>query len=100
MKKLDLLASKILKDYDTKKTGSIFKTKIKLSNEDALLIQSKVTQLRINRGEKVIGYKIGCVAKETQKKMGFSQPAWGTLWKSELYNNGVTLNKKDYRQLV
>ena len=43
-----------------------------------------------------MGYKIGCVSKETQKKMGFNQPAWGTLWKSELYKSGVELNKKDY----
>ena len=28
--------------------------------------------------------------------MGFTQPAWGTLWKSELYKSGVELNKKDY----
>ena len=43
-----------------------------------------------------MGYKIGCVSKDTQKKMGFTQPAWGTLWKSELYISGVELNKKDY----
>jgi 2-keto-4-pentenoate hydratase len=28
--------------------------------------------------------------------MGFTQPACGYLWKSELYESGVTLNKKDY----
>ena len=28
--------------------------------------------------------------------MGFTQPACGYLWKSELYQSGVTLNKKDY----
>ena len=28
--------------------------------------------------------------------MGFTHPAWGSLWKNELHNNGVTLNKKDY----
>ena len=28
--------------------------------------------------------------------MGFTQPAWGTLWKNELYESGVELNKKDY----
>jgi 2-keto-4-pentenoate hydratase len=93
---LDILADKILEDYDSKNPGTIFKKKIKLSNSDALLLQSKVTKLRINRGEKVIGYKIGCVAKETQKKMGFIQPAWGTLWESEVFNSGVQLNKKDY----
>ena len=95
-KDLNEYANTILKDYDSNNPSSIFKTKIKLSNKDALLIQSKVTKLRINRGEQVMGYKIGCVSKDTQKKMGLSQPAWGTLWKSELYKNGVELNKKDY----
>ncbi|MDB2341182.1 hypothetical protein N9V33_00340 [Candidatus Pelagibacter bacterium] len=96
LKELDQYANKILKDYDNNNPSSIFKTKIRLSNNDALLIQSKVTKSRIRRGEKVMGYKIGCVAKETQKKMGFIQPAWGTLWKSELYESGVELKKKDY----
>ena len=95
-KELNEYATTILNDYDSNNPSSIFKTKIKLSNNDALLIQSKVTKLRIDRGEQVMGYKIGCVSKDTQKKMGFIQPAWGTLWKSELYKNGVELNKKDY----
>ena len=75
---LDQYAKKILEDYDSNNPGTIFKTKLKLSNDDALLIQAKVSKLRVKRGEKVLGYKIGCVAKETQKKMGFNQPAWGT----------------------
>ena len=79
LKELDLFAHKILEDYDARDPGTIFKKKIKLSNNDASLLQSKVTKLRINRGEKVIGYKIGCVARETQKKMGSTQPASGTL---------------------
>jgi len=95
-KELDLFANKILKDYDKKNPGTIFKEKIKISNEDALLIQSNVARLREKRGEVIIGYKIGCIAKDTQKKMGFIQPACGYLWKSELYTSGVTLNKKNY----
>ncbi len=93
---LDLYANKILEDYDAKNPSSIFKTSIKLSNDDALILQSKITKLRIGRGEKVMGYKIGCVAKETQKKMSLSQPARGTLWKNELFESGVELNKEDY----
>jgi 2-keto-4-pentenoate hydratase len=61
-----------------------------------LYIQSEVSKLREKRGEEVIGYKIGCVSKEIQKKMGFIQPAYGRLWKKELYADGVNLNKKDY----
>ena len=84
VKELDIFANKILEDYDFKNPGVIFKEKKIISNEDALLIQSNVARLREKRGEKVIGYKIGCVSKDTQKKMGFNQPACGYLWKSEL----------------
>jgi 2-keto-4-pentenoate hydratase len=52
--------------------------------------------LREKRGEQIIGYKIGCISKDTQKKMGFVQPACGYLWKSELYQSGIKLSKKDY----
>ena len=96
IKELDIFANKILEDYDSKNPGAIFKEKKIITNEDALLIQSNVARLREKRGERVIGYKIGCVSKDTQKKMGFNQPACGYLWKSELYASGVELNKKDY----
>ena len=95
-KDIDLFAQKILEDYDSKNPGIIFKRKIKISNTEALLIQSTVSKLRKKKGEEIIGYKIGCVLKETQKKMGFTHPAWGTLWKNELYTSGVSLSKKDY----
>ena len=95
-KEIDKFSKKILEDYDSKNPGTIFKDKIKINNNDALIIQSTVSKLREKRGEEIIGYKIGCVLKETQKKMGFTQPAWGTLWKNELHANGVSLNKKDY----
>ncbi|MDC0079000.1 hypothetical protein OAJ46_02485 [Candidatus Pelagibacter sp.] len=95
-KELDLYSNKILENYDDKNPSAIFKDKIEITNEDALIIQSNVAQLRKKRGEEVIGYKIGCVSKDTQKKMGFTQPACGYLWKSELYQSGINLNKKDY----
>ena len=93
---IDTFSKKILEDYDAKNPGTIFKNKIKISNSDALMLQSTVSKLREKRGEEVIGYKIGCVLKETQKKMGFTQPAWGTLWRNELHKSGITLNRKDY----
>ena len=95
-KDLDLFSNKILEDYDAKIPSSIFKQKIKITNEDSILIQSNVVKLREKRGEEIIGYKIGCVSKDTQKKMGFTQPACGYLWKSELHKSGIKLNKKDY----
>ena len=95
-KDLDFFANKILENYDSKNPSIIFKEEINITNEDALIIQSNVARLRERRGEEIIGYKIGCVSKDTQNKMGFTQPACGYLWKNELYTSGIELNKKDY----
>ena len=95
-KELDFYSKKILEDYYNKTPSLIFRNKLKISNEDAFIIQSRVADLRLKRGEEIIGYKIGCILKNTQKKMGFTHPASGFLWKNELHQSGVELNKKDY----
>ena len=93
---LSKYAFKILQDYDSNTPGTIFKDNLRISVEDAWRIQSAVTNLREQRGEEVIGYKIGCVSKDTQCKMGLTKPAWGRLWKNELYLDGVTLEKSNF----
>ena len=93
---LSKYAFKMLQDYDSNTPGTIFKDNFRISVEDAWRIQSAVTNLREQRGEEVIGYKIGCVSKDTQRKMGFTKPAWGRLWKNELYLDGVTLDKMNF----
>ena len=93
---LEIYAEQMLIDYDSANPGTIFKNKIKISIEDAWRIQSAVSDLRKKRGEAVIGYKIGCIAKETQANMGLSQPVWGRLWKNELHTDGVVLKKNNY----
>ena len=59
---IDTYAQKILDDYDAVNPSTIFKDNIKISNDDAYLIQSAVKSLREKRGEEVIGYKIGCIS--------------------------------------
>ena len=95
-KEIENFSNKILEDYDNKIPSSIFKEKKRITNENALLIQSKVAKLREKRGEEIIGYKIGCISKDTQKKMGFNQPASGYLWNTELRKSGATFDKKDF----
>jgi len=95
-KEIENFSNKILEDYDNKVPSSIFKEKKRITNENALLIQSKVAKLREKRGEEIIGYKIGCISKDTQKKMGFNQPASGYLWNTELQKSGATFDKKDF----
>ena len=76
-KEIDIFSQKILEDYDANNPGTIFKDKITISNDDALVIQSTVSKLRKKRGEEIIGYKIGCVLKETQKKNGLYSACFG-----------------------
>tara|TARA_A100000164_G_scaffold316434_1_gene296507 strand:- start:158 stop:940 length:783 start_codon:yes stop_codon:yes gene_type:complete len=95
-KQLKSYALQILDDYDSKTPGTIFTDNFKISVKDALRIQSAVTDLREKRGEEVIGYKIGCISKEIQHKMGLTKPAWGRLWKNELFSDGVILEKSNY----
>ena len=95
-KEIEKFSNRILEDYDNKVPGLIFKEKKRITNENALLIQSNVAKLRQKRGEEIIGYKIGCISKDTQKKMGFSQPASGYLWNTELQKSGATFDKKDF----
>jgi len=93
---IESYAHQILDDYDSKTPGTIFKDNLRISINDALRIQSAVATLRVKRGEEVIGYKIGCISKETRLKMGLTRPAWGRLWKNELFSEGVTLEKSNY----
>ena len=58
-KDLDFFANKTLENYDSKNPSIIFKDNFKITNEDALIIQSNVARLREKRGEEIIGYKIG-----------------------------------------
>ena len=68
---LQFYAKQILNDYDSKNPSILFKNNINISIVDAYKIQSIVTNLRIKRGEKIIGYKIGSISKQTQKNMVF-----------------------------
>ena len=93
---LEIYAKKMLSDYDSKTPSTIFKDRLTITIKDAWRIQSAVAKLRTTRGEKIVGYKIGCVSKKTQKEMGFTKPAWGRLWNNEIHTDGVTLKKHSF----
>ena len=63
LNQLKLYAKQILNDYDKKKPSVLFKNNINITVADAYKIKFLVTELRIKRGEKVIGYKTGNVQK-------------------------------------
>lgn len=97
---LDALAARMLRDYDRHTPGPPFADGLRLSIDEAYRLQSRVARRRQERGERVVGYKIGCVAPVNQARHGLSHPVWGRLWSSEQHPSGATLPQGDFANLA
>jgi 2-keto-4-pentenoate hydratase len=51
----------------------------------AYAIQTRWTEMRTARGEKVLGRKIGLTSKAIQQQLGVDQPDYGNLWDTTFY---------------
>jgi 2-keto-4-pentenoate hydratase len=51
----------------------------------AYSIQNTWTKMRLSRGEKVIGRKIGLTSKAIQTQLGVDEPDYGNLWESTYF---------------
>ena len=57
--------------------------------------------MRLERGEKIIGRKIGLTSKAIQQQLGVNEPDYGTLWQSSFYrveNGRVTIPASAFLQ--
>ena len=100
MLELDTLAARMLRDYDRHTPGTPFADGLRLSIDDAYRLQACVARRRQARGERVVGYKIGCVAPVNQARHGLSHPVWGRLWSSEQHPSGMTLPQGDFANVA
>lgn len=55
------------------------------SVEQAYAIQSRWTELRLERGERLVGRKIGLTSPAMQEQMGVNEPDYGSLWASRYF---------------
>ena len=94
------LAEQMLHDYDGHSPGTPFADGLRVSISEAYQLQERVAQLRELRGERSVGYKIGCVCQVNQEKNGLSHPVYGRLWSTEQYANDVTLAMNEFANLA
>src|ERR1700693_2925835 len=59
-----------------------------LSIDDSYLIQQAGIRLRLARGEKIVGYKMGLTSKAKMKQMGVDSPIYGVLTDRMLVPSG------------
>src|ERR1019366_983527 len=53
----------------------------------AYAIQTHWTNMRLGRGDKIAGRKIGLTSKAVQAQLGVDEPDYGTLWQSSFYES-------------
>lgn len=67
----------------------------------AYAIQTHWMKMRLERGEKIVGRKIGLTSKAIQQQLGVSEPDYGALWQSSFYpakNGKVKIPAGDFLQ--
>ena len=67
----------------------------------AYAIQTHWTNMRLERGEKIVGRKIGLTSKAIQQQLGVNEPDYGSLWQSSFYeakDSKVNISASDFLQ--
>ena len=68
--------------------------------EEGYAVQAEVARLRQERGETVIGYKVGSTSPATQRQLGLDGPIFGRLFEGERWPSGVVLARDRFLQLA
>ncbi|MEW6635623.1 MAG: fumarylacetoacetate hydrolase family protein [Actinomycetota bacterium] len=56
-----------------------------LAVDQSYAVQSRWTGMRLERGERLVGRKIGLTSPAMQEQMGVNEPDYGSLWASRYY---------------
>jgi len=93
-------ASRQLADYDARQPGTLFAEGVVLDVAGGYELQSAVAQLRRDRGERMIGYKVGCTSARIRAQLGIDHCVTGRLYDSEQHASGAIQSRNDYASLA
>lgn len=93
-------AQQQLLDYENCCPGSLFAEGLSLTVEEGYRLQRAVTQLRIDRGDRIVGYKVGCTSPTIRAQLGIKHCVTGRLYKSEQHVSGACLKRGNYSNLA
>jgi 2-keto-4-pentenoate hydratase len=98
---IEHLAKRQLEDYDRHQPGGLFADyPIPITVEDAYALQMAVASLRVQRGEPIAGYKVGCISPVMQAQLGLDRPVFGFVFETEIRTSGVVLNPGEFDGLA
>jgi 2-keto-4-pentenoate hydratase len=93
---VDDLARRMLADYDARTPGERSGGPVGLTTVEAYALQAEIARLRERRGERVIGYKVGCTSRDIQMQLGVEEPIFGRLFGTGCHPCGVRLPSTRY----
>ena len=94
------LAARQLKDYDSYQPGMLFAEGCVLDVSQGYELQNAVAKLRFQRGERLIGYKVGCTSSAIQEQLKITHRVRGFLFDTEQYESGVALSRQSFDNLA
>ena len=97
---VDTGAKRHLADYDAGRPGMMFAEGVVLSVAEAYELQTAVAELRRQRGERMIGYKVGCTSPTIRTQLGIDHSITGRLYDSEKHDSGGVLSRSEFAHLA
>ncbi|MHC4875630.1 MAG: 2-keto-4-pentenoate hydratase [Planctomycetota bacterium] len=93
-------AARQLADYDGCHPGTLFADGVTLNVEDAYRLQTAVAELRCARGERIVGYKVGCTSPAIRQQLGIDHCVTGRLYDTEQHLSEATLSRSSFDRLA
>lgn len=93
-------ATRQLADYDDRQPGTMFSEGVVLNVSQADEVQSMASQLRSDRGERVVGYKVGCTSPKIREQLGIDHCITGRLYNTEQHPSGAVLAREEFVNLA
>ena len=96
-KRLDLLANKFAQVFYEKEWSEGFEPAVsRISIAEAYKVQDLVAQIRVQKGERVVGYKVGCTSEAIRSQFGLNEPISGRLFSPHVHEEWTEVNCKNY----
>src|SRR5262249_35739469 len=93
-------ADRLLADLDVRQPGRSSGPPAELTVQQAYTLQAEVVRLRERRGERVIGYKVGCTSPVIQEQLGIRQPILGRVFDTVCFPPGSPLSYARFADLA
>jgi 2-keto-4-pentenoate hydratase len=97
---LTVWARHLLADFDSLTPWRSFVPPDDLTTEQAYALQGEVARLREARGERIIGYKVGCTSRAIQDQLGIREPIFARIFDTNCYPTASRLAHARFANLA